>query len=81
MLWGLHFMSSDNILSGLCITEGIFTGVHVLAKEIDWSSNTWSQKKHSFCLAVSIIRGVCHKGFQFLRGLCYLNICCLLVLE
>lgn len=33
-------MSSDNILSGLCITEGIFTGVHVLAKEIDWSSNT-----------------------------------------
>ena len=33
-------MSSENILSGLCITEGIFTGVHVLPKEIDWSSNT-----------------------------------------
>ena len=36
MLWGLGFMSSENILSHLCITEGIFTGVYVLAKEIDW---------------------------------------------
>lgn len=46
------------------------------ASQIDWGS-----EMESLCPAVSALRGVYHKGSQTTRGLCHLNLHCLLVLE